>query len=68
MRNDLKVKSILRKAGYPIIKYNKSIVIENGIEVIQNYGVVAINLRGLAKENEINKLLDNSNIEYFIFE
>lgn len=68
MRNDLKVKSILRKAGYPIIKYNKSIVIENGIEVIQQYGVVAISLRGLAKEEDINKLLDNSNIEYCIFE
>ena len=64
MRNDIKVKSILKKADYPIIKYGghcKNRVIADGIDVIQYCGIVVVSLRGFAPEDKITKLLDNIN-------
>lgn len=64
MRNDIKVKAILRKAGYPIIKYGGhggNYLIKDGIDITQHCGIVVVALRGFAPEDKIEAMLDGIN-------
>ena len=69
-RNDIKVKSLVRKAGIELIKYSgksHSRISHEGIEVSQVNGEVLIDARGLYTEAEILKAIDGE-VEVTIYE
>ena len=66
MRNDIVVKSILKKEGLPFKKWNKNpkapIAISDGIEVTQFYGQVVVYTNGFIEKNKVEELLKDFQI------
>lgn len=66
MRNDIKVKSILKRNGLPFKKWNKNTkaptIIADGIEVTQFYGQVVIYTNGFIEKSKVEELLKDFEI------
>ena len=72
MRNDIKVKAILKENGIQLIKYvgNKKYgqrVGENGVEVFQQYGIVVVHTNGIVSVDEMKEMLKDLDCEKAIY-
>lgn len=64
-RYDMKAKSLLRKAGMAIAKWNHNHIVEDGIEVTQESGVLVIDARELYTQSEVMAVIGDLDVEVF---